>query len=58
MGDSTDFWFKLDQLVAASNLKVDRPGHHIHVIHPSFIPWTMVTWKTLTLEMDLILMSG
>ncbi|MEH1844016.1 MAG: hypothetical protein V7L25_03125 [Nostoc sp.] len=37
MGDSTDFWFKLDQLVAASNLKVDRPKGTSHPRYPSFV---------------------
>ncbi len=31
------FWFKLDQLVAASNLKIDRPKGTSHPRYPSFI---------------------
>ncbi|MEH1968083.1 MULTISPECIES: hypothetical protein [unclassified Nostoc] len=37
MGDSTDFWFKLDQLVAASSLKIDRPKGTLHPRYPSFV---------------------
>ncbi|MEH2295787.1 inorganic diphosphatase [Nostoc sp.] len=37
MGNSTDFWFKLDQLVAASNLKIDRPKRASHPRYPSFV---------------------
>ncbi|MEH2061680.1 MAG: hypothetical protein V7K50_05300 [Nostoc sp.] len=32
-----DFWFKLDQLVAASNLKIDRPKGTSHPRYPSFV---------------------
>ncbi|MFN6541406.1 MAG: Inorganic pyrophosphatase [Nostoc sp. EkiNYC01] len=31
------FWLKLDQLVAASNLKIDRPKGTSHPRYPSFI---------------------
>ncbi|MBN3945302.1 MAG: inorganic diphosphatase [Nostoc sp.] len=37
MRDSTDFWFKLDQLVAASNLKIDRPKGTSHPRYPYFV---------------------
>ncbi|MHC5721972.1 MAG: inorganic diphosphatase, partial [Nostoc sp.] len=37
MGNSTDFWFKLDQLVAASNLKIDRPKGTSHLRYSSFV---------------------
>ncbi|MEH1922198.1 hypothetical protein [Nostoc sp.] len=37
MRDSTDFWFKLDQLVAISNVKIDRPKGTSHPRYPSFI---------------------
>ncbi|MEH2396107.1 hypothetical protein [Nostoc sp.] len=32
-----DFWFKLDQLVAASNLKIDRPKGTPHPHYPSLV---------------------
>ncbi len=32
-----DFWFKLDRLVAASNLKIDRPKGTSHPRYPSFV---------------------
>ncbi|MEH2252981.1 hypothetical protein [Nostoc sp.] len=32
-----DFWFKLDQLVAASNLKIDRPKRTSHPDYPSLV---------------------
>lgn len=31
------FWFKLDQLVATSNIKIDRPKGTSHPRYPSFI---------------------
>ncbi|MEH1767148.1 hypothetical protein [Nostoc sp.] len=37
MSDSTDFWFKLDQLVAISNVKIDRPKGTSHPRYPSFV---------------------
>ncbi|MEH2177732.1 hypothetical protein [Nostoc sp.] len=37
MRDSTDFWFKLDRLVAISNFKIDRPKGTSHPRYPSFI---------------------
>ncbi|MEH2210388.1 inorganic diphosphatase [Nostoc sp.] len=37
MRDSTDFWFKLDRLVALSNLKIDRPKGTSHPRYPSFV---------------------
>ncbi|WP_375495524.1 Inorganic pyrophosphatase [uncultured Nostoc sp.] len=37
MRDSTDFWFKLDQLVAISNVKIDRPKGTSHPHYPSFV---------------------
>ncbi|MEH1779868.1 MAG: hypothetical protein V7K67_28395 [Nostoc sp.] len=37
MRDSTDFWFKLDQLVAISNVKIDRPKGTSHPRYPSFV---------------------
>ncbi|MEH2053770.1 hypothetical protein [Nostoc sp.] len=37
MRDSTDFWFKLDQLVALSNLQIDRPKGTLHPRYPSFV---------------------
>ncbi|MEH2002213.1 MAG: inorganic diphosphatase [Nostoc sp.] len=37
MGDNNDFWFKLDQLVATSNLKIDRPKGTSHPRYPSFV---------------------
>ncbi|MDZ8067008.1 MAG: hypothetical protein RMY64_15525 [Nostoc sp. DedQUE08] len=37
MGDSSDFWFKLDRLVAARNLKIDRPKGTSHPRYPSFV---------------------
>jgi len=33
----TEFWLKLDQLVTASNLKIDRPKGTSHPRYPSFI---------------------
>lgn len=32
-----DFWFKLDQLVAASNLKIERPKGSSHPRYPSLV---------------------
>ena len=32
-----DFWFKLDQLVAASNLKIERPKGSSHPRHSSLV---------------------
>lgn len=32
-----NFWLKLDQLVAASNLKIDRPKDTSHPRYPSFV---------------------
>ncbi|MEH1809009.1 hypothetical protein [Nostoc sp.] len=32
-----DFWFKLDRLVALSNLKIDRPKGTSHPRYPSFV---------------------
>ncbi|MEH1793146.1 hypothetical protein [Nostoc sp.] len=32
-----DFWFKLDRLVAASNLKIERPKGTSHPRYPSFV---------------------
>ncbi|WP_392535090.1 Inorganic pyrophosphatase [Nostoc sp. C117] len=32
-----DFWFKLDRLVAASNLKIDRPKGSLHPRYSSFV---------------------
>lgn len=32
-----EFWFKLDQLVVASNLKIDRPKGTSHPRYPSFV---------------------
>lgn len=32
-----DFWFKLDQLVAASNLKIERPKGTSHPRYPSLV---------------------
>jgi inorganic pyrophosphatase len=37
MSESNDFWVKLDQLVANSNLKIDRPQGTSHPRYPSFI---------------------
>ncbi|MEH2166364.1 MAG: hypothetical protein V7K41_06770 [Nostoc sp.] len=37
MRDSTDFWFKLDRLVAINNLKIDRPKGTSHPRYPSFV---------------------
>ncbi|MEH2231002.1 MAG: hypothetical protein V7K71_15500 [Nostoc sp.] len=34
---STDFWFKLDRLVALNNLKIDRPKGTSHPRYPSFV---------------------
>ncbi|MBN3957962.1 hypothetical protein [Nostoc sp. NMS8] len=36
-GDSTEFWFKLDRLVAVSNLNIDRPKGTSHPRYPSFV---------------------
>ncbi|MEH2090582.1 hypothetical protein [Nostoc sp.] len=35
--NSADFWFKLDRLVALSNLKIDRPKGTSHPRYPSFV---------------------
>lgn len=37
IANDADFWLKLDQLVAASNLKIDRPKGTSHPRYPSFI---------------------
>ncbi|MEH1800040.1 MAG: inorganic diphosphatase [Nostoc sp.] len=37
MRDSTDFWFKLDQLVAISNFKIARPKGTSHPRYPLFV---------------------
>ena len=34
---TTDFWRKLDQLVATSKLKIDRPKGSAHPRHPALI---------------------
>ncbi|MDF5711704.1 MAG: hypothetical protein PUP90_29500 [Nostoc sp. S4] len=37
IANDADFWLKLDQLVAASNLKIDRQKGTSHPRYPSFI---------------------
>jgi inorganic pyrophosphatase len=37
MNDSNDFWDKLDRLVAASNLKIERPRGTPHPRYLSFV---------------------
>ncbi|MCC5636969.1 hypothetical protein LC593_14075 [Nostoc sp. CHAB 5844] len=37
MTNSNDFWTKLDQLVATSNIKIERPKGSKHPRYPAFI---------------------
>ncbi|WP_160166303.1 hypothetical protein [Calothrix sp. PCC 7507] len=37
MSENNDFWLKLDQLVANSNLKIDRPQGTSHPRYPTFV---------------------
>jgi len=37
MKDNNDFWLKVDQLVATSNIKIERPQGTSHPRYPSFV---------------------
>ena len=37
MSNNEDFWLKLEQLVATSNLKINRPRGTSHPRYPSFV---------------------